>query len=76
MEQAALIWIDQAAGPAHGMRFEGEFGDGEARHPPFRSFGKEYYTHQILIDLKVDEGFAIQVETHPSDTTGTFAISP
>jgi hypothetical protein len=60
------------------LRFEGDFGDGEARRPPFRSFGKEYYTYQILIDLKVEEGFAIKVETHPrfySDTTGTVPIA-
>jgi hypothetical protein len=46
--------------------------------PPFRSFGKEYYTYQILIDLKVEDGFAIKTETHPrfyTDVTGTVPIA-
>jgi hypothetical protein len=46
--------------------------------PPFRSFGKEYYTYQIFLDLKVEEGFAIKTETHPrfyTDTTGTVPIA-
>jgi hypothetical protein len=61
--------------------FEGDFGDAsdpDARRPPFRSFGREYYTYQILLDLKVEEGFAIKVETHPrfyTDTTGTVPIA-
>jgi len=66
----------------HGMMlFEGDFDDPStpgARRPPFRAFGREYYTYQILIDLKVEEGFAIKVETHPrfySDTTGTAPIA-
>lgn len=60
------------------LSFDGDFGDGDERRPPFRSFGKDYYTYQILIDLKVDEGFAIKVETHPrfySDRTGTVPIA-
>lgn len=60
------------------LRFEGDFGGADERRPPFRSFGREYYTYQILLDLKVDEGFAIKVETHPrfySDTTGTVPIA-
>ena len=60
------------------ISFEGEFGDADERRPPFRSFGAEYYTYQILIDLKVDAGFAIKVETHPrfyTDTTGTVPIA-
>ena len=60
------------------MCFEGDFGERYERRPPFRSFGAEYYTYQILIDLKVDAGFAIRFETHPrfySDTTGTVPIA-
>jgi hypothetical protein len=63
------------------LTFEGDFRDGdegEAKPPPFRSFGKEYYTFQILMDLKVDEGMAVKVETHPrfyTDTTGTVPIA-
>jgi hypothetical protein len=50
----------------------------EAAQPPFRSFGKEYYTYQILIDFKVEESYAIKAETHPrfyTDTTGTVPIA-
>ncbi len=63
------------------LMFEGNFGDAsgpDARRPPFRGFGKAYYTYQILIDLKVDKGFAIKMETHPrfyTDTTGTVPIA-
>jgi hypothetical protein len=56
--------------------FEGDF-DAAAR-PPFRSFGKPYYTYQLLLDLKVEPEFAIKVETHPrfyTDTTGTVPIA-
>jgi hypothetical protein len=48
--------------------FSGDFGpppDGDLQWPPFREFGDAYYTYQILIDLKVDEGFAIRTEPHP-----------
>ena len=51
--------------------------DGE-QAPPFRTFGKDYYTYQSLIDFKVEEGFAIKVETHPrfyTDRTGTVPIA-
>lgn len=60
------------------MRFEGDFGADDARRPPFRDFGAEYFTYQILLDLKVEEGLAIKVEPHPrffTDTTGTAPIA-
>jgi hypothetical protein len=50
----------------------------DARRPPFRTFGREYYTYQILIDLKVQEEYALKFETHPrfyTDTTGTAPIA-
>ena len=56
--------------------FDGEWAG--TTPPPFRSFGKEYFTYQILIDLKVKEGLAIKTETHPrfySDVTGTVPIA-
>ena len=49
-----------------------------AEPPPFRSFGKDYFTYQILIDFKVEEGLAIKTEPHPrfyTDTTGTVPIA-
>jgi hypothetical protein len=60
------------------LHFEGDFGEADERRPPFRSFGREYYTYQILLDLKVEQDFAIKFETHPSfytDTTGTVPIA-
>ena len=63
------------------MIFEGSLGSteaSEAEEPPFRSFGQEFYTYQILIDLKVEEGYAVKTETHPrfyTDTTGTVPIA-
>jgi len=33
--------------------------------PPFRPFGEAYYSYQILLDLKVDPGWAIRTEPHP-----------
>ncbi|MGY2049937.1 hypothetical protein [Methylobacterium sp. JK268] len=63
------------------MLFEGDFGpppDPEMQWPPFRSFGEDYYTYQILLDLKVEEGFAIKTEPHPrfyTDRTGTVPVA-
>ena len=33
--------------------------------PPFRNFGDQFYTYQILLDLKVQKGMAIRTEPHP-----------
>ncbi|HEX4192440.1 MAG TPA: hypothetical protein VHY80_05050 [Stellaceae bacterium] len=33
--------------------------------PPFRTFGEEYYTYQILIDLHVADDMAVRTEPHP-----------
>ncbi len=61
--------------------FEGEFGEPPSpglQWPPFRSFGRQYYTFQLLLDLKAEEGFAIKVETHPrfyTDATGTVPVA-
>ena len=61
--------------------FEGDFGDAadpNARRPPFRTFGRQYYTYQLLLDLKVEADFAIKTETHPrfyTDTTGTVPVA-
>jgi hypothetical protein len=57
--------------------FDTDPNDGRA-WPPFRSFGKEYYTFQLMLDLKVEKGMAVKIETHPrfyTDTTGTVPIA-
>jgi len=33
--------------------------------PPFRTFGDAYYSHQLVLDLKVPPAFAVRFETHP-----------
>ncbi|MDE2355122.1 MAG: hypothetical protein KGL69_00045 [Alphaproteobacteria bacterium] len=33
--------------------------------PPFRTFGDDYYSYQLSLDLDVPPGFAVRVETHP-----------
>ncbi len=60
--------------------FESDFGEPESgrQEPPFRSFGTAYYTYQILIDLKVEEGWALKTEPHPrfyTDRTGTVPVA-
>ena len=61
--------------------FDGDFGpapDGNLQWPPFRNFGDNFYTYQILLDLKVEKGFAIRTEPHPrfyTDPTDTVPIA-
>lgn len=33
--------------------------------PPFRTFGEQFYTYQILIDINPGDGYAIRTEPHP-----------
>lgn len=33
--------------------------------PPFRDFGEEYYTYQLLLDLQVPDHMAVRTEPHP-----------
>jgi hypothetical protein len=61
--------------------FEGDFGqapeDGRL-WPPFRTFGAQFYTYQLLLDLKVEAGLAIKIEPHPrfyTDPTDTVPIA-
>ncbi|WP_262311997.1 hypothetical protein [Acidiphilium sp. AL] len=47
---------------------EGDFGPDPAtgiQWPPFRSFGENYYTYQLLLDLDADEDIAVRTEPHP-----------
>ena len=64
------------------LALEGDFGPPPPDHggewPPFRPFGDLYYTYQLSLDLKVDEGFAVKVETHPrfyTDPTDTAPLA-
>jgi hypothetical protein len=61
--------------------FDGDFGpppDSGLNWPPFRSFGEDFYTYQILIDVKVDGDHAVRTEPHPrfyTDPTGEVPIA-
>jgi hypothetical protein len=63
------------------LQFDGDFGpcpDDDLQWPPFRTFGRDYYTHQLLLDLKVGENWAVRTEPHPrfyTDMTGTVPIA-
>jgi hypothetical protein len=67
----------------HGkLEFNGDFGEkpdgGDLMWPPFRGFGDDYYTYQLLLDLKVDSDWAIRTEPHPrfyTDPTDTVPIA-
>jgi hypothetical protein len=60
---------------------EGDFGEPPTpgvQWPPFRTFGERFYTYQLLLDLKVEEGMAIRTEPHPrfyTDPTDTVPIA-
>jgi hypothetical protein len=67
----------------HGkLAFDGDFGtppdDSDLMWPPFRSFGQDYYSYQLLLDLKVGKDWAVRTEPHPrfyTDPTGTVPIA-
>ena len=47
---------------------QGDFGPapaGDLQWPPFRAFGENYYTYQVLIDFKVVDDVAVRAEPHP-----------
>lgn len=53
---------------------DGDFGPDPGtgiQWPPFRDFGEEYYTYQLLLDLKVPEHLAVRAEPHPRYYTST-----
>jgi len=61
--------------------FDGDFppeAENGLQSPPFRKFGDEFYTYQLLLDLKVGKDWAVRTEPHPrfyTDTTGTVPIA-
>jgi hypothetical protein len=60
---------------------EGDFGDPPdpaLQWPPFRNFGNNFYTYQILLDLQPPAGFALRTEPHPrfyTDRSGTTPVA-
>jgi len=61
--------------------FDGDFGpqpDSDVMWPPFRTFGQDYYSYQLLLDLKVSKEWAVRTEPHPrfyTDPTDTVQIA-
>jgi hypothetical protein len=50
------------------LLLEGDFGpapETDLQWPPFRAFGENYYTYQLLVDLKVSDDMAVRTEPHP-----------
>ncbi len=50
------------------VRLEADWGvrpDGASMWPPFRPFGEDFYSYQLLLDLKVDLGWAVRIGPHP-----------
>lgn len=60
---------------------DGDFGpppDGDLQWPPFRAFGEDFYTYQLLLDLKVEKDWAVRTEPHPrfyTDPTDSVPIA-
>ena len=52
------------------LALDGDFGpppEGQGGEwPPFRSFGDLYYTYQLSLDLKVEEGWAVRYGAAPA----------
>lgn len=63
------------------VRLEAEWGepsDPDMMWPPFRSFGADYYSYQISLDLEAPPGWAVRVEPHPryfTDSTNTTPLA-
>ena len=56
----------------------GEPADPDLMWPPFRTFGEDYYSYQISLDLQVPPGWAIRTEPHPryfTDPTNTTPLA-
>ena len=56
----------------------GEPSDDDMMWPPFRTFGKDYYSYQISLDLQAPPGWAVRTEPHPryfTDPTNTTPLA-
>jgi hypothetical protein len=61
------------------VRLRGDWGappDPKMMWPPFRPFGRDYYSYQISLDLAVAPGWAIRVEPHPRYFTDAANTTP
>ncbi len=56
----------------------GEPPDDDTMWPPFRTFGEDYYSYQLSLDVEVPPGWAIRTEPHPryfTDATNTTPLA-
>ncbi len=61
------------------VRLEADWGephDLDLMWPPFRSFGADYYSYQIAVDLEAPPGWAIRTEPHPRYFTDASNTTP
>ncbi|HEY2662019.1 MAG TPA: hypothetical protein VGI79_20030 [Caulobacteraceae bacterium] len=52
--------------------------DEDMMWPPFRTFGEDYYSYQISLDLEAPVGWAVRTEPHPryyTDATNTTPLA-
>ena len=62
-----------------GVRLDADWGEPVDPHmhwPPFRTFGEDYYSYQIALDLEVPKGWAIRTEPHPRYFTDAANTTP
>jgi hypothetical protein len=63
------------------LTLDGDFGPDPGtgvQWPPFRNFGDQFYTYQILLDINPGEGWAVRTEPHPrfyTDRTDSVPIA-
>ena len=63
------LWLDAQWGPP---------ADPDMMWPPFRTFGEDYYSHQLSLDLLPPPGWAVRTEPHPrfyTDPTNTTPLA-
>jgi hypothetical protein len=56
----------------------GEPADPQMMWPPFRPFGRDYYSYQLSLDLEAPPGWAVRLEPHPryfTDATDTTPLA-
>jgi hypothetical protein len=63
------------------VRLDADWGpapEGEGAWPPFRTFGEDFYSYQLSLDIEVPEGWAVRTEPHPryfTDATNTCPLA-